>query len=74
MEARDKTKKKPEVRENKLTTQEQPFKNFRQSGQKYVHKDIKEENCLINPHKKGSRPAWATKKLKNLNIEIKAGT
>ena len=42
MEASDITKKKPEVQENKLTTQDQPCKNCNQAGQKYVHKDTKE--------------------------------
>ena len=71
-EAGDTTKKKPEDQEKKLTTQEQPCKHCCRSGYKYLHKDIKEENCFMKPHKKGDMPPWATKKLKNLNIEIKA--
>ena len=42
MEARDTTKKKPEVQEKKLTTQEQPCKHWHQALKNYVHKDIKE--------------------------------
>ena len=71
MEAIDTTKKKPDIREKKLTTQDQPCKHLRQVGQTYVHKDMKELK-IMNPNKKGGRPPWATKKLKKLNIEINA--
>ena len=64
-------KKEPKDRVKKLTTQDQPCKHFRRAGQKHAHKEIKEENCFMNPHKKFGRPPWATKKLKNTNIEIK---
>ena len=67
MEARDASNKKQKVREKKITTQEQPCKNFRQAGQTYVHQDIKEEMCSININKKGGRPPWFTKKPKKLN-------
>ena len=46
MEARDVTKRKPEVRENKLTTHEHPCKHYHRTGQTYLHKYIKEETVL----------------------------
>ena len=65
MESRYTTKKK-------LTTQKQPRKHFFRSLEKCVHKDIREEKCFVNLQKNGGKPPWVTKKLKNLNIEIKA--
>ena len=71
-ESIDAPSKKQEVRGKKVTTQEQPCKNYGRAVHTYFHKDIKEEKLFQEYKQKGGRPPWATKKLNKINIVIKS--
>ena len=68
-EAIDASNKKWEGREKTMKTQDHLCNYFRQEGQTYVHKNITEEKFFMTPNKKVSRPPWATKKLKKLELK-----